>query len=126
MKKQHIPTGFQAITPYICVQEFEEFLKFVQKGLGAKILEDKVNENGKIIYATIKLDDSIIRIQEAWDAESVTPAMLYFYVSDAEIALKKAVNAGAKASDGGPNPFGDKDAVVVDKWNNFWWFAQKN
>lgn len=119
------PKGFQAITPYICVENFQEFYQFVQKGLGAKILEDKIDENGNVYYATIKFDDSIIRIEKAWDSASVTPAMLYCYVPNINDAKEKALNAGAMPFNSGDNPFNDNDAVVVDKWNNFWWFASK-
>ena len=125
MKEQYIPIGFQAITPFICVQDFQKFLEFVQNGLGAEILEEKTNGDGAVFYATIKLDDSIIRIQEAWDAESTTPAMLYFYVPNVEQAHKRAIDAGAISFEAGENPFGEQDAVVTDKWNNFWWFAKK-
>jgi PhnB protein len=125
MTKLYIPAGFQAITPFICVQDFQAFLAFVQQGLGATILEEISNDEGAVVYATIKLDDSTIRVQEAWDAESVTPAMLYFYVPDVEQAYKRAIEAGAEPFESGENPFGDQDAVIADKWGNFWWFAKK-
>lgn len=125
MSTDYKPTGFQAITPFICVENFQEFYQFVQKGLGAEVLEDRVDENGEVFYATIKFDDSIIRIQKAWDAESATPAMLYCYVPNIKETREKALNAGAMPFDSGNNPFNDNDAVVVDKWNNFWWLATK-
>ena len=119
------PNGFQAITPYICVLDFSAFFQFVQDGLGAEVLDQQPDDNGVVTLATIKLDDSILRISGAWDAKSATPAMLYFYVPNVEAAYNKAIKAGAIHSEGGPNPFGDEQAVVTDRWNNFWWFAKQ-
>lgn len=116
----------QVIAPYICVQNFEEFLNFVIVGLGAEVIEEKRNSRDKVWYATIEIQESTIRIQEAWDKASVTPAMLYIYVNDAEASAKIATNSGASIFEGGENPFGEKDAVVVDSWDNFWWFAERN
>lgn len=123
MVDHHIPTGRQAITPFICVLEFAEFLRFVQDGLGAEIVDEQKNEDGEVFLATLKIDDSIVHTMQAWDAESATPAMLYFYVPDVAKAVARAVAVGGETSEGGPNPFGDEHGVVTDKWNNFWWFA---
>lgn len=125
MNKQHAPADFQTITPFICVLDFQDFLQFVQNGLGAEIVEQKTNEKGVVFYATLKFTDSLVRVQEAWDADAATPAMLYVYVPDADKAKQRAIDAGAIAFESGENPFGDQDAVVTDKWRNFWWFATK-
>jgi len=114
----------QSIAPYICVQYFEEFLSFVTTGLNAEIIEEKRDPEGVVLYATIEIQGSTIRIQEVWDKESATPAMLYIYVDDVKLAAKNAVNSGALMFERGKNPFGEEDALVVDMWSNYWWFVE--
>lgn len=115
----------QSVAPYICVQDFERFLNFTIVGLNAEVIEEKKNAQGKVSYATLEIQGSTIRIQDAWNAESATPAMLYIYVDDAKQAATIAVNAGASIFESGENPFGEEDIVVVDDWENFWWFAER-
>lgn len=123
MTDNHIPTGRQSTTPFICVMNYPEFLTFVQEGLGAKIVEQQKNDQGEVFLATLNLNGSIIHTMQAWNAEAATPAMLYVYVPSVEKAVERAIAAGAEPSEGGANPFGDEHGVVTDKWNNFWWFA---
>ena len=112
------------VAPYICVEDCESFWRFLSLALGAKTIERRQSTAGKMYYALLDLQGSLLRIQEAWDRDSITSTMLYVYVDNARASAKRALAYGAKKQDMGGNLFDEPDAVVKDKWNNLWWFAE--
>lgn len=122
--KTYKPEGFPTLIPYIFLTGVPEFIGFTEKALAAEILAKTAGDDGNIFYATLKIDDSIIFAQEADDSGSATPVALYYYVSDVDDRHRQAIEYGAVSiSEPSDHYHGDRNAAVVDKWNNQWWFA---
>ena len=52
------------------------------------------------------------------------PAFLYIYVEDADRVFQRALDRGAKSLEEPQGmPYGDRRAMVLDRWDNIWQIA---
>jgi uncharacterized glyoxalase superfamily protein PhnB len=59
-------------------------------------------------------------------AHKPMPAFLYVYVENAELTWQRAVKAGAQSLEALSNiPYGDRRAMVKDRWGNTWQIATR-
>ena len=73
----------------------------------------------------LELGDSRIMISETGPRPAI-PAFLYFYVDDADAAYARAIAAGATSLEAPVDtPYGDRRAMVEDRWHNVWQLATR-
>jgi uncharacterized glyoxalase superfamily protein PhnB len=116
------PDGYQAVIPYLVLNDAADFIAFAQQSLGATEIRRFPGDNGRIMHAEIRIGDSVIMLGDA--GGKTWNAMLHVYVPECDAAYKRALEGGATSvREPGDNPDGDRRAGVTDRWGNEWWFA---
>ena len=129
-----IPDGFHAVTPSFTFKESQKAIDFYKKAFGAKVLDFMPNLNGKgCMHATMQIGDSIMMMGDEMPSENCSksaetighsPISLYLYVSDADVAYKQAIAAGAVSTMPMMDTFwGDRAGAVKDPFGYSWMIA---
>jgi uncharacterized glyoxalase superfamily protein PhnB len=90
----NIPPGFTTLFPYIFASDPDDYLRFLETGLGGKIQRVDRADDGKLRNAQIRFGDTTIMVSDASGWNEPTRATYYLYVEDADAAMAKAVKAG--------------------------------
>jgi len=101
-KANHVPEGFQSVTPNLTFKDTKKALEFYEKALGATVLEVFPMPDGNgTMHATMKIGNSILMMGDEMpncpSAESLggTSISLFVYVPDVDAAFKQAIATGA-------------------------------
>ncbi|CAN5412722.1 N/A [soil metagenome] len=121
-----IPDGFSGVTPYVFVGRADDYVAFLIAALGGRELGRSTMSDGRIANCQVSLSGATIMISEASDAFPPTRAAYYLYVEDADVAMARAVAAGAASiMDVDDMPYGDRQGGVRDPAGNIWWISQR-
>ena len=97
-----IPEGYHSVTPYLVMDGAAEAIRFYSEAFGAtEVLRMPMGD--RIAHAEIKIGDSHVMLSDEWpDMDLLGPAKrggatasLMVYLSDVDIAFKRALDAGA-------------------------------
>lgn len=122
----YIPPGFNTVTPYYFVKDAESFVSFLIHGLGGEETCRTMRGDGRIQNVQVKLGSSTVMVSEATDPYPAMAAAYYLYVSDAEAAMKRALQNGASLEmEVADMPYGDRQGGVRDQHGNIWWISQR-
>ena len=119
-----IREGFHTLTPYLIVQPAEALVEFVKQAFGAVELSRGTGSAGGL-HAEVRIGDSIVMIGGGgkWRGTPM-PTSLWLYVPDCDAVYAAAVRAGAKSlSEPKNQPYGDREAGVVDVGGNQWYIS---
>lgn len=120
----YIPPGFNTVTPY--VKDAESFVSFLVRGLGGEETCRTMRDDGYIQNVQVKLGTSTVMVSEATESYPAMASAFYLYVSDADAAMKRAIENGANLEmKVGDMPYGDRQGGVRDKHGNIWWISQR-
>jgi len=112
-----IPDGWHTVTPRITVDDPAALVKFVKRVFGAAgdYRHDRPSE--------MRIGDSLIMISGA-EVRGAMPAFLYVYVDDVDATYRGAIKEGAASLEEPQEmPYGDRRAMVRDRWGNLWQIA---
>ena len=119
-----LPKGHHTLTPGASVLGANDVLQFVEAAFGGQVVERYDAPDGSVAHAEIMVKDSIFMLGEASSESEARPAMLSFYVTDAEAVdsiFEKSINAGAIEITAPDNQFyGHRTATVQDPGGNRW------
>jgi len=119
-----IPEGYHTVTPYLIAEDTDALIEFLERGLGATVIERHVGPDGRLMHASIQLGDSKLMMGQATGEWRALPTMLHLYVDDTDALFRQAVAAGARAIREPEDQFyGDRSAGVVDLAGNQWWIS---
>ncbi len=127
MKNLNIPEGYQAVMPYLILNNAAGFIEWAMYVLDATEKMKSFREDGTTIaHAEIFIGESTLMIAEASEAWGVNTAGMFVYVADADTAYARALDRGA-TSIIPPNdqPYG-RTCGVTDTFGNTWWPTQAN
>ena len=128
-----IPKGFTTITPYLTFNNTSKAIEFYGKALGAEEIMRFPSESGGVMYAEVKIGNSIVMMG---DANPVcgnkssndlggSPVSFYVYVDDIEQAFQNAKDAGMKEEMPLKDmPWGDRMGTLSDDLGYQWTLAQ--
>ena len=128
MAVKPIPDGYHTITSYFAVRDAARLMDFLKRAFDAEELDRLAMPDGQVMHGQMKIGDSMVMIgQVPADATvALMPAMLYMYVTDADAAYKKAMQAGAKSVLEPIDQFyGDRSGAIEDPAGNQWWIATR-
>ena len=109
--------GFHSVTPRLVVEDAGALVEFLRAVFGAtgEIRGDRPAE--------MRIGDSLVMVTPA-GARDAFPAFLYVYVDDADETYRRVVEAGAETLEPPlDTPYGDRRAMVKDRWGNVWQIA---
>ena len=119
-----IREGFHTLTPYLIVREAEELLAFVKAAFGATELFRGTGSAGGM-HAEVRIGDSMVMLGGG-SSPNITPmpTAIWLYVKDADAVYEAAMRAGAKSvSAPVDQPYGDREAGVIDPGGNHWYIS---
>jgi len=122
---QAIPDGYHTVTPFLMLDNAQEFLSFIEKAFDAHTEFVMKDEHDKIIHASAKIGNSPVMLGDTMDGQKPTSGVFYLYVENADNAYNQAVAVeGAKSTrELRDEYYGDRAGCVEDKWGNHWWLA---
>jgi uncharacterized glyoxalase superfamily protein PhnB len=112
-----LPEGWHSVTPRIVVDDPAALVEFLRRVFGATgdLRADRPT--------VMRIGDSVMMISGA-GPRAAMPAFLYVYVDDADTAYRRALEAGAASiEEPRETPYGDRRAMVEDRWGNVWQIA---
>jgi uncharacterized glyoxalase superfamily protein PhnB len=112
-----LPAGWHSLTPRVVTEDVTGLVDFLRRAFNAtgEVHPDRP--------AVMRIADSNLMISGA-GPRPVMPAFLYVYVDDADTTYRRAVEAGARSLEQPIDmPYGDRRAMVEDRWGNVWQIA---
>ncbi|HZW87826.1 MAG TPA: VOC family protein [Myxococcaceae bacterium] len=109
--------GFHSVTPRLVAEDAGALVDFLRAVFGAtgEIQGDRPAE--------MRIGDSLVMVTPS-GAREAFPGFLYVYVDDADATYRLAIAAGAKSVEPPlDTPYGDRRAMVRDRWGNVWQIA---
>lgn len=126
MPVKPIPNGYHSVTPYLVVTDARAFVAFAQNALAAEQICSTTAPDGAVTHAEIRIGDSRVMIGQTRGARKPFPAMLYLYVTSADVSYRRAVAAGGTSiMEPALQFYGDRIAGIMDPFGNQWWFATR-
>src|SRR4051794_26730072 len=130
-----IPDGYHAITPHLVIKGASEAIEFYKRAFGAEELcrMPFPGPDGQVRlgHAELQIGDSRIFLADEFpDYGSVgpdgnSPVKIHLYVTDADAAFERAVEAGATVSMPLADMFwGDRYGKLVDPFGHHWSIAE--
>ena len=112
-----LPDGWHSITPRIVTEDAAALVAFMREAFGA--IGDVHAERP----AVMRIGDSNVMVSGAGPRPAM-PAFLYVYFGDADATYSRALEAGARSLEKPVDtPYGDRRAMVEDRWGNVWQIA---
>lgn len=118
----HKPEGHNAVSPYLLVADAEQALAFAKAVFGADPSFVARREDGGIMHAEFRIDDSIVMLGQAPGGPE---CHVHVYVDDPDALIEKALAAGGTLIQA-PDEKGDGDrrGGVKDPAGTTWWLAR--
>ena len=127
MSAKPVPEGYRTITAQLAIDGAQKAIEFYKKALGAEVLDSALDPSGeKIWHAALRVGDSMLFVNDVFPEMGGTPSQssLWLYVADCDASLKRAVEAGAKATMPAADMFwGDRMGQIVDPFGQKWTIA---
>jgi len=109
--------NLHTVTPRIVAQDARQLVDFIKR------VFDATGDYSSERPAVITIGDSNIMISDA-GVRNAMPAFLYVYVADADATYGRAIKAGARTiEEPVDTPYGDRRAMIEDRWGNTWQIA---
>lgn len=117
--------GFGSVTPYLVVEDVDEFIDFLDEAFGIDVLARLDRPDGTVMHAEIELGDSRLLVAEPTEDLEPMPAAFVVYVPDCDSTFADALAAGATIVQ---EPMtvphaGERQAAVADDSGNIWRIA---
>src|SRR4051812_15107984 len=130
-----IPAGQHAITPHLVVKGASEAIEFYKRAFGAEELSRMPfpgpDGQMKLGHAELRIGDSRLFLADEFPEYGATgptgksPVTVHLYVTDADAAFDRAVEAGATVRMPLADMFwGDRYGLVVDPFGHSWSIAE--
>jgi uncharacterized glyoxalase superfamily protein PhnB len=111
------PDGWHTVTPRIFTQDVRGLVDFL------KTVFDATGDYRIGAPTEVRIGDSIVMVSGDGEREAM-PAFLYVYVEDADETYRRAMDAGGESiEEPQDTPYGDRRAMVRDRWSNNWQIA---
>ena len=126
-----IPEGYHSVTPYLIIDGAAEALEYYKKAFGAVELF-RMEHDGKIGHAEIKIGDSPIMLSDAHPSEGYvspttlggSPVGIMIYVDDVDTIFNQAIAAGGTEKKALQDQFyGDRSGTLTDPYGHVWTVA---
>jgi PhnB protein len=116
------PNGYNSASPYFIVDEAQKLIDFLVYVFDAIQLRRYDRNDGSIMHAEIKIDDSVIMLSNASKEYPAMRLVMHVYVLNVDEIFEKAVSAGCEIIDKPKTREGDPDkrGTFKDFAGNMW------
>jgi uncharacterized glyoxalase superfamily protein PhnB len=130
-----IPTGHHTVTPHLIIKGASEAIEFYKRAFGATELSRMPfpgpDGQVKLGHAELQIGDSRLMLSDEFPQQgnvgpgATSPVTLHLYVTDADSAFARAVEAGAKVTMPLADMFwGDRYGRLADPFGHHWSIAE--
>jgi PhnB protein len=122
MDKAYKPSGYNSVSPYFIVDGAQKLIDFLVQLFDGKELRKYKREDGTVMHAEVKIDDSVVMISDATDEYPPVTIIMHVYVPDVNTTYIKALKLGASELQKPKNNEGDPDnrGTFLDFAGNMW------
>lgn len=126
MATSHKPPGYSTVSPYLIVNGANETISFLQRVFGAVELRRFPDEQGKLMHAEVRIDDTVVMIADGGEGWPPVPAYVHVYVADVDATYRLAIEAGAvSVQEPVQKEDEDKRGGIKDAGGTTWWIATR-
>ncbi len=119
-----IPEGYQAVMPYLILENAAGFIEFTQKVFNAKLLNKHLREDGKTIqHAEVQISGSVVMCAESTEEYPPKTSNLFVYVEKADQAYETALQNGAISVQEPSDKEYGRACGVTGPTGNTWWIT---
>ena len=112
------PTDRPVVVPRLFTDDVAGLIEFLKVAFGAQG-EQVQNRPTELV-----IGDSVIMIADGGGLRQPTSSAFYLYVRNTDNVWARAIQAGATSySEPENTPWGDRRAIVNDRWGNHWQIA---
>lgn len=128
MSESWKPSGYTSVSPYLVTENAAAVVDFLIRGLGGSALRRYEDDDGSIIHAEVRIDDTVVMLGQAGEGWPAAPSHLHVYVPDVDAAFQRALEEGAEVVQAPTRKDGDPDrrGGVEDPGGNTWWLATQD
>jgi PhnB protein len=130
-----IPPGFHTLTPHLVIKGASEAIEFYKRAFGAeercRMPFPGPDGRMRLGHAELEIGDSRLFLADEFPAhgsvgpEGTSPVTIHLYVTDADAAFTRAVEAGATVAMPLADMFwGDRYGKLVDPFGHHWSIAE--
>jgi PhnB protein len=120
------PEGYNSVSPYLVTRNAQEVIGFLRATLDAAELTRHAGEDGSIVHAEVRIDDTVVMIGEAGDGWPAAPCHLHVYVPDVDRTYARALsNGGDSVQEPLQKDDPDRRGGVRGPGGNTWWFGTR-
>lgn len=126
MSSNYKPQNYNSVSPYLIVNGAAETIQFLIDAFDAEELRRFPDENGRLMHAEVRLDDTVLMLADAVEEWPAIPAHVHIYVPDVDATYQRALDAGAVSvqEPAQRSEDDDKRGGVEDVGGITWWIAQ--
>jgi PhnB protein len=126
MSTPYKPNNYSTVSPYLIVDGASDSIDFLKKVFGAVELRRVPTDDGRLLHAEVRIDDTVLMLADSADGWPAVPAHVYVYVPDIDATYKRALEAGATSlQEPVKKDDEDKRGGVKDAGGTTWWIATK-
>ena len=121
----HKPDRYSTVSPYLICPSADAVIDFLVAVFDAERLRRFDTEDGRVMHAEVRIDDTVVMMGEAAGEWAPQPAHLHVYLPDVAETWRRAMAAGAEpVQEPEEKPDGDTRGGFKDPGGNTWWIAQ--
>jgi PhnB protein len=126
MRSNYKPENYNSVSPYLIVNGAAATIRFLIDTFDAEELRRFPDENGRLMHAEVRLDDTVLMLADAVEEWPAVPAHVHIYVPDVDATYQRALDAGAVTVQEPAQRSADDDkrGGVKDASGITWWIAQ--
>jgi PhnB protein len=123
--QSYVPKGVHSVNAYLHPRRALPVIDFLQRAFGGQEIAKYASPDGVVQHAQVRVGDAVIEMGEANGIYQPMRSMFYIYVPDCDAVYRRALAAGAQSTqEPADQPYGDRNAAVVDPFGNTWYVAQ--
>lgn len=120
------PAGYTTVAPWVVTDDTGAFLDFVTAVFDGTELARVRVADGSIGHGEIRVGDTVVLAFDRRPDWPVLPSLLRVWVPDADLAVERAVAAGATVVTAlDDSAFGQRGGRVRDPFGNVWWVVSQ-
>lgn len=116
------PENYNSLSPYFIINGAQKLIDLLTHVFRAEEVRRYDTEDGKIMHAEVRIDDSIVMISDSSEQYPPNQLLVHLYVPDVDDAFRKAVEYGCEALEKPKSREGDPDrrGMFKDFGGNVW------
>lgn len=120
------PDGYTSVSPYLIVNGAEVTITFLREVFGAEPLRRFPTEDGSLMHAEVRLDDTVVMLADSAPEWPPLNAHVHVYVAEVDDAYQRALAAGASSvQEPVQREDEDKRCGVLDPGGTTWWISTR-